>query len=191
MVNREQALEILHKHTRNENLRRHALAVEAAMEALAWHFGVVGDETRKWKIVGLLHDADYEETKDDATQHGLKTVEWLEFAGETEQEIMDAISAHNYNHNSSSAPSNKMAWSVYSCDELTGFIVAVALVRPEKKLASVTVDNVLKKLSEKSFAAAVDREQIKMCEEKLEIKLPDFVEIVLQSMQNIDKELGL
>lgn len=191
MVNREQALEILHEHTKSENLRRHALAVEAAMEVLARHFGVSEDETGKWKIVGLLHDADYEETKDDPSQHGLKTVQWLRDADQTDEEILGAISAHNYSRNGTAAPSNKMSWSVYCVDELTGFIVAVALVQPTKKLSSVSVDSVMKKLGDKSFAAAVDRVQIKVCEEKLGIKLPAFVEIILQSMQAISVELGL
>lgn len=191
MISREKALEILYEHTKNENLGRHALAVEAAMEGLAKYFNVPQDDVREWKIVGLLHDADYEETKNDVANHGMQTVEWLKSAGETDNEIMDAIAAHNYSHNGASAPSSNMAWSVYCCDELTGFIVAVALVRPDKKLSSVTVDAILKKLDEKSFAAAVDREQIKMCEEKLGIPLPEFVKITLESMQNISDQLGL
>ena len=80
---------------------------------------------------------------------------------------------------------------MYCCDELTGLIVAVALVRPEKKLSFVTVENVLKKWPEKSFAKGVSREQISLCEEKLGIPLNQFIEIVLKSMQGISSELGL
>lgn len=191
MISREEALAILHEHTKSENLRRHALAVEAAMEALAKHFDAPEGEIGKWKIVGLLHDADYEETKDIVGQHGLKTTEWLKTAGCTNEEILGAIASHNYAHNSSPAPASNMSWSVYCCDELTGFIVAVALVRPDRKISTVAVDNVLRKLDEKSFAAAVDRNQIKMCEEKLGTKLPEFIEIVLRGMQEISGELGL
>jgi predicted hydrolase (HD superfamily) len=84
-----------------------------------------------------------------------------------------------------------LEWSLYCCDELTGFIVAVALVRPDKKLASVTVDSVLKKWGEKAFAAGVKREQIEECEDRLGIPLKEFIEICLQAMQGISKDLGL
>lgn len=191
MISREQALEILYEHTKLENLRRHGLAVEAAMRNLATHFNTPAGEVDKWTIVGLLHDADYEETKDRVERHGLETVGWLKAAGETDQDLLDAIAGHNYPRNNAKMPNNNLSWSVYCCDELTGFIVAVALVRPEKKLSSVTVDSVLKKLNEKGFAAAVDREQIKMCEEKLGIPLPEFVKITLEAMQEISRDLKL
>jgi predicted hydrolase (HD superfamily) len=84
-----------------------------------------------------------------------------------------------------------MEWALYTCDELTGFIVARTLVLPTKKIADVTVESVLKKFPSKSFAAGVNRLQIQMCEDKLGIKLPDFVGIVLKSMQEIAAELSL
>ncbi|MBI4058896.1 phosphohydrolase [Candidatus Microgenomates bacterium] len=189
MIIRDKALKILHEHIQNPNLRRHGLAVEAAMKALAGHFGET--DMDKWGIVGLLHDADYEETKDDVAQHGLKTVEWLKAAGETDQEIFAAIAGHNYSRNGSAEPSDNLSWSVYCVDELTGLIVAAALVQPEKKLSSVTLESVQKKFNQNSFAAGVDREQIKMCQEKLGIPLPEFIKITLESMQGISTELGL
>lgn len=198
MITREKALEILHQHMKNQNLRRHCYAVEAVMRALAKKLG--GDEER-WGIVGLIHDSDYEETKDKPEKHTLLAVEWLKAAGETDPEIISAVLSHNYGHVGQNftprslgevgPPKNKLEWSLYCCDELTGLIVATALVMPDKKLASVKVDSVLKKMKDKSFAAAVDREQIKMCEEKLGISLPDFIEIALKTMQGISKELGL
>jgi predicted hydrolase (HD superfamily) len=84
-----------------------------------------------------------------------------------------------------------MEWSLYCCDELTGLIVAVALVKPDKTLASVTVDSILKKWKEKSFAAGVKRKQIEKCEEKLNIPLVDFIGLALEAMQGISEELGL
>ena len=80
---------------------------------------------------------------------------------------------------------------MFCCDELTGLIIAVTLVRPEKKLSKTTVENVLSKWNQKGFAAGVKREQIEMCEEKLGIKLPEFISIALKSMQDISGELGL
>ena len=84
-----------------------------------------------------------------------------------------------------------MEWSLYCCDELTGLIVAVALVKPDKKLASVTVDSVLNKWKSKGFAAGVDRGQIELCSEKLGIELRDFIGITLEAMQIIHDNLGL
>jgi predicted hydrolase (HD superfamily) len=141
--------------------------------------------------VGLLHDGDYEETKNDPRQHTIKMVQRLKDIGESDQEILEAILSHNFAHTGSNPPKNLLEWSLYCCDELTGLIVAVALVRPDKKLSSVTVDSVLKKWDVKGFAAGVHREQIAECEEKLGIKLPDFIGIALSAMQGISDELGL
>ncbi|OGK31523.1 hypothetical protein A3F29_04250 [Candidatus Roizmanbacteria bacterium RIFCSPHIGHO2_12_FULL_33_9] len=188
MINRDKALQILNTHIKNKNLLRHGFAAEAAMKELAKHFG---QNEEKWGMVGLLHDGDWEETTNDPSQHTKKMVEWLKDAGETDQEILDAILSHNYAHTGENPPKNNLEWAIYTCDELTGFIVAVTLVMPDKKLSSVTVDNVLRKFPSKSFAANVNREQIKMCQQKLKIPLEDFVTIVLTSMQNISTDLGL
>ncbi|OGG20114.1 hypothetical protein A3D03_01130 [Candidatus Gottesmanbacteria bacterium RIFCSPHIGHO2_02_FULL_40_13] len=197
MITRQQALELLHSHMKSENLRRHCYSVEIVMTALAKHFK--SDEA-KWGIVGLLHDGDYEECKDNPTQHTLLMSKWLEDLGETDKELLDAILSHNFAHLDRRSlgeggvgthpPQNNLEWSLYCCDELTGLIVAVALVKG-KSLNNVTVASILKKFPEKHFAAGVDREQIGKCEEKLGIKLADFVVIALTSMQSISKELGL
>lgn len=187
-INREQALEILHKNMQNQNLRRHCYAVEAAMRALGRRLG--GDE-EKWGIIGLLHDADYEKTKELPERHTRLTVEWLEAAGETDPEIISAILSHNYAHTEENPPKNDMEWALYCSDELTGFIVAVALVRPDKRLASVTIESIMKKWDEKSFAAGVHREQIEECEERLGIPLQEFIGIVLEAMQGVAEDLGL
>jgi len=188
MMTREQALKILHQNMKNENLRRHCYAVEAVMKALAKKLG--GDE-EKWGIVGLLHDGDYEKTKDTPEKHTLLMYQWLKDAGETDEEILNAILTHNYVHTGKNKPATKMEWALYCCDELTGLIVATALVMPDKKLESVRVKSVLKKMKDKAFAAAVDREQIKMSKEKLDIPLEEFVKIALEAMQDISKDLGL
>jgi len=188
MISREEALKILQQNMENQNLRRHCYAVEAVMRMLAKKLG--GDE-EKWSIVGLLHDGDYEKTKNEPKQHTLLMYQWLREAGETDEEVLKAILSHNAERTGKNQPETKMEWSLYCCDELTGLIVATALMMPDKKLATVKVESVLKKMKDKAFAAAVDRDQIKKCEEKLNIPLEKFVRISLEAMQGISDVLGL
>lgn len=188
MITRGNALKLLHDNMQSVNLRRHCYAVEAVMRALAKRLD--GDED-KWSIVGLLHDGDYEKTKETPEKHTILMHEWLKKAGETEEEILNAILSHNYTHTNQNPPNNKLEWALYCCDELTGLIVAVTLVRPDKKLASVSVESIMKKWDEKNFAAGVHREQIEECEARLGITLQEFVEIALAAMQSKAEDLGL
>ena len=188
MITREQALTLLKKHMSQENLLRHCYSVEAVMKALARFFK---EDEEKWGVVGLLHDGDYEETKIAPEKHTLEMAEWLKEMGEVDPEILSAILSHNYAHTGQNPPKNKLEWSLYCSDELTGLIVAVTLVKPDKKLASVTVDSVMNKWRQKSFAAGVKREQIEECEARLGIPLKDFIEIALTAMQGISDDLGL
>ncbi len=188
MITRQKAFEIINQHLKNRNLIRHCLAVEATMKALAKHFK---ENEKSWGLVGLIHDVDWEETQDNPFLHTKKTIEWLKEAGETDENILQCVLSHNYKHNGEKPPETNMEWSLYICDELTGFIVAVALVRPEKKLSAVSAESVIKKFPTRSFAAGVHREQILLCEEKLGIKLDDFVMITLRAMQEIASDLGL
>lgn len=107
------------------------------------------------------------------------------------QELVNCILSHNHTHNGFRGPQTLMEWALYTCDELTGFIVAVALVKPDKKLSSVDIKSVIKRFPEKAFAKPVDREQIKLCEEKLNIPLEEFAGITLKAMQGIAEEIGL
>ncbi len=157
------------------------------MKTLARHFH---EDENRWGLLGLIHDADWEKTAAEPDKHTRLTERWLREAGEDE-EMIAALLSHNYKNNGFRSPENRMEWSLYTCDELTGLIVAVALVRPDRKLSSVTVEAVLKKFPAKAFAAGVDRSQIGLCREKLGIELPDFVAIVLRSMHDISDELGL
>ncbi len=188
MITRQEALKLLHDNMQSPNLRRHCYAVEAVMKALAKRFG---ENEEKWAIVGLLHDGDYEKTKETPEKHTLLMADWLEKMGETDSEILSAILSHNFSHTGQNSPKNKLEWSLYCCDELTGFIVAVTLVRPDKKLSSVTVESILKKWPQKAFAAGVKREQIEECEKRLGIPLDGFIKIALTAMQGIAKDLGL
>ncbi len=189
-MTRNQALEILDELKNSPNMVKHALACEAAMRALARKFKnqnlKIKIDEDEWGIVGLLHDADYEATGKSLETHTDKVTEKLEELG-TEQEIIDAVAGH-----ANKAPRKTlMAKSIYAADELTGLIVATALVMPSKKLSSVSVESVLKKFSEPRFAAGANREQIKTAESELGIPLPDFTQIVLKSMQEISDDLGL
>ena len=193
-MTRQQALKLLHDNMININLRRHCYAVEAVMGALYKRLeDGEKSETKKnkWLIAGLLHDSDYEQTKFDTQSHTKKIIEWLK-STDTAADIMDAISSHAWGFvNGAPQPVTKMQWSLYCCDELTGLIVAVALVKPDKKLSSVSVDSVINKWNSKSFAAGVDRRQIEMCESRLNIPLREFVQIALSAMQTIHDDLGL
>jgi putative nucleotidyltransferase with HDIG domain len=185
MISKEKALEILFENIKNENLQKHHYAVAAAMKGLALELG--GDPL-KWEIVGLLHDADYELTKDQMEKHTIVLGEILVEEG-GDPEIIRAIQSHAYEF-TGKQPQSTMEFALLSCDDLTGLIVAVALVHPDK-LAGVSVDSVMKKFNSKSFAAGADRGKINSCEENLDIPLGDFIGLVLKAMQSEAELLGL
>ena len=187
MITREQAWKLLTEKMQNQNLRRHSLSVEIVMRALAKHFAA---NAEKWAIVGLLHDGDYEFTKEDPANHAKLMANWVRQLGETDQELLEGIESHGWFHQGRQAQT-QMQWALFCCDELTGLIVACALVLPSKHLADLSVQSVLKKFPQKSFAGGVKREDIAMCEEKLDIKLEEFVKIALEAMQSIASEIGL
>ncbi len=193
-MTRNQALKLLHDNVANVNLRRHCYAVESVMGVLYQRLeGGHKSETEKnnWLIAGLLHDSDYELTKSDTQSHTKKVIEWLRNT-DAAADIRDAIASHAWGFvDGAPQPATKMQWALYCCDELTGLIVAVALVKPDKKLASVSVDSVMGKWNSKSFAAGVNRKQIEICEERLNIPLREFIQIALSAMQGIHEDLGL
>lgn len=181
-MTREEALALVREKVKTKNLVKHMLAVEAGMRALAPRFS--GDPDR-WALAGLLHDLDYEETKDAPDRHGRVTVELLRGRGFADEEILGAILAHAGHK----TPENPMEWALYSVDPLTGLIVAAALVYPEG-LAGLTAKNVLKRYKEKAFARSASRENIAACAH-LGLSLEEFVHTVLTAMQGIRGELGL
>ena len=193
MISREEAFKLVTTWTENKqslplrgnNLVKHMLCVESAMGGLAKHFG---EDENLWKIIGLLHDGDYDKYPDKHPQVLIDELEKNPPSSDSVEagKIIDAIRAHAFGYNDFNVePKNNLEWSLYCCDELTGLIVAVALIRPEKSLSVVTVDNVLSKWNKKDFAKGVERKNIELCEEKLGIKLNDFIQIVLTSMQGI------
>ncbi len=179
---------------KSPNLVRHHLAAGACMKAIAQYLKknkkVKNVTENDWEVVGLLHDADYERTKDRPAEHGPIAIDEIRQLGfQITPEIAEAIKFHNKDN--IAAQESLMGWGIYICDELTGLLVACALVRPDKKLSSVTVDFVLGKMKEPAFAKGALRERIYPCEEKLGIKLADFVQICLSAMQGIAPYIGL
>lgn len=180
----EDALKLLFEYTESENLRKHAFAVEAVMRAYARKFG---EDEEKWAIVGLLHDFDYEKfpTPDQHPWVGSKILEEKGYP----EDIRKAILGHaDY----TGVPRDTlMAKVLYACDELCGFITAVALVRPNKKLEEVTVESVKKKLKDKAFARSVNRNDIYKGAEELGIPLDEHIQFVIDAMKSIADKLGL
>lgn len=190
MISRDEAIKLIREYIKTENTIKHMLATEAIMKALGKRFEA--DKEAVWAMAGLIHDLDYE-VMADKKEHGAKTVEILkEKKVDVPAEVIQAIKAHCYDLNPEfDKPQSLMDWSLLICDSLTGLIVATTLVRPDKKLASVKVKSVMKKFKSPAFAAGTRREDIKLCEEKLKIPLPEFVEISLKAMQEIAEGLGL
>ncbi len=182
MVSRDELLRLLYQKVKTKNLIKHMLATEACMRALADR---MGEDMEKWGLVGLVHDIDYEETKDNFAQHGLVSARMLKEMG-LPQDIIDAVKAHA----GKKEPTTKMEWALYAVDPLTGLIVAAALMHPSKSLRGIDRDFVLRRFKEKRFAAGANRDQIRQCE-KLGLTLEEFIDICVKAMQGIAKELGL
>ena len=181
---RQDAWALVNEYTKNQNLVKHMLAVEAGMRAYACHFG---EDEEKWGIVGLLHDFDYEKHQT-IPDHPMKGAEILRERGWPE-DIVEAILSHS---DATGVPRNtKLRQTLYAVDDLTGLIVAVALVRPSKDIRDVKLSSVKKKWDESRFAAGVDREHIQQGVEALGVKLDDHIQRVLKAMQGIAGELGL
>ena len=196
-MDKKQAIKILHDNMSNTNLRRHCYAVSFALGGIYNYFKNENkledpeSDIELWQVLGILHDADYELTKDDWTKHTILTLKWIEDEGVSKEDpLYKAIESHNNKVTKLREPQTQMEWALECCDELTGFIVAVALVK-DKKLSNVDVPSILKKWNQKAFAGGVDRKQIEQCSEKLSIPLETFVGIVLKAMQENSRELGL
>ena len=183
-MNRDEAFELLKEYTKSESLIKHALAVEAAMRAYARKFG---EDEEKWGITGLLHDFDYEKYPD-MKEHALKGAEILAEKGYPE-DVVHAIKAHNEYHG---VPRESLLdKTLFAVDELCGFITAVTLVRPSKKLEEVKVKSVKKKLKDKSFARQVNREEIRKGAEELGVDLDEHIAFVIEALKPVAQDLGL
>jgi predicted hydrolase (HD superfamily) len=191
MITRDQALTLIRQHVTNENIVKHMLALEAVMGGLYDYLKPTDGTTKEeWMIAGLLHDGDYCDGVP-VEKQGIQIAEWAGQQGyEISANLAHAMAAHNWS-NTGIEPKNQMDWAIFCADSLTGLIVASTLVLPSKKLADVKVSSILKRFKEPSFARGTRREDIAMCEEKLGVKLEDFVSLALTSMQAIANEIGL
>jgi len=183
----QSAQDLLFSKMQNQNLRRHCMAVGKTLRQFHEYYSQNHTELGKltadqWEIVGLLHDSDYEVTKDNPEKHVLTLIEWMNDY-DAPEELIDALKTHNSENVNLKKPQTLLEWTLECCDELTGFIVAVALVMPGKKLAEVTIEAVGKKMKQKEFSRAVDRHQIEQCNEKVNLPLKKFIEITLSAMQ--------
>ena len=188
-LTRQQALDLVHEYTASEALRRHMYAVELAMRAMAVR---VGEDPERWGLVGLLHDFDYERFPNDAhsptDEHPAEGVRILAARGLPE-DMQRAILGHaTY----TGVPRDTdMAKALFAVDELCGFLVACALVRPSKSLADLEVKSVRKKLKDKAFARGVSREDVIRGAEEIGVPLDDHVAFVLAALRPHEVELGL
>ena len=183
-MNRQDAWALLCEYTQSPGLRKHALAVEAAMRAYARRFG---EDEEKWAIVGLLHDFDYEihPTLDQHPQDGAKI---LQERGYPEDVVYAVLSHAEHLGLERKSPMDK---AIYAVDELTGLITAVALVRPTKSLFEVDSAAVRKKMKDKAFARSVNRDDVIKGAEILGVDLDEHIAFVIEAMKEVADELGL
>ena len=188
-VNRAEALSLMHEHTQSPSLRQHMLAVEAAMRAYASKFG---EDPEPWGLVGLLHDFDYEKfpnAEHSATDgHPAWGVDLLRSKGVAEPLLRAVLGHATY----SGVPrDSSMAKTLFAVDELCGFLVACALVRPSKSFADLEVSSVKKKLKDKAFARGVNRDEVRQGAEELGVPLDDHIAFCIQALRPVEPSLGL
>src|SRR5437870_1115534 len=183
-MDRNSALELMHEYTQSLSLRRHVLAVEAAMRAYARRFG---EDEERWAVTGLLHDLDYERYPDLETGHPRHALAELE-RRDLPPDVIRAVASHaDFLDVPRATPMEK---ALYAVDDLTGFIAAVAYVRPEG-IRGMTPKSVRKKLKQPSFAAAVDRDALRRGAEDLGVDFDEHVALVIAAMEERAPELGL
>lgn len=187
MPDRNDAWELLCEYTKGDSLRKHALAVETAMRACAVRYGDAGADPDEWGIVGLLHDFDYEMFPA-ADQHPFTGANILCGRGYSERVIRAIMGHATY----TGVPRDTaMARSLFATDELCGFLVACALVRPTKSLDDLEVASVKKKLKDKAFARSVNREDIKLGVEELGVDADEHIRFVIDALRPVQKLIGL
>jgi putative nucleotidyltransferase with HDIG domain len=184
-ITREQALDLLNENIKNPNMIKHCLASEAVLGAIAEH---LGEDREKWAMAGLLHDLDVEITNADLNVHGLESVKILQEHG-IDPDIVESIKLHN-ELASGEKRNTPFHYALAAGETITGLIIATALVYPDKKLASVKPKSITKRMKEKAFAASVNRDIIRECEQ-INIPLSEFAELSLKAMQSISDDLEM
>jgi putative nucleotidyltransferase with HDIG domain len=183
-MKRDEALAIVHEYIKNENLVRHMLAVEAAMRFYAAKYG---EDAELWGAVGLLHDFDWE-IHPDLARHPQDGAAILRQRNVPEVIIRGVLSHADH---TGVARESRMEKALFACDELTGLITAVALVRPSRSLSDLKASSVKKKWKDRAFAAGANREEIERGAQELGVELWEHVENVIHAMQPIAADLGL
>ncbi|HYU28753.1 MAG TPA: HDIG domain-containing protein [Gemmatimonadales bacterium] len=188
-MTRDEALALMQEHTQSPSLRQHMLAVEAAMRAYAAKFG---EDPEAWGLVGLLHDFDYEKFPNPEHSptdgHPAWGVNLLRSKGVAEP-VMRAVLGHaTYSGVPRDTP---MARALFAVDELCGFLVACALVRPSKSFADLEVASVKKKLKDKAFARGVNRDEVRQGAEELGVPLDEHIAFCIQALRPVEPSLGL
>ncbi|MDQ2974593.1 MAG: HAD family hydrolase [Acidobacteriota bacterium] len=187
MPDRNDAWELLCEYTKGESLRKHALAVEAAMRACVKRYGTAEDNEDEWGLVGLLHDFDYEMFPT-AEQHPFAGANILCGRGYSERFIRAIMGHATY----TGVPRDTaMARALFATDELCGFLVACALVRPSKSLDDLEVASVKKKLKDKAFARTVNRDDIKQSIEELGADPDEHIRFVIDALRPLQEKIGL
>jgi predicted hydrolase (HD superfamily) len=187
MPDRNEAWELLCEYTQGESLRKHALAVEAAMRAGVKRYGAADDDEDEWGLVGLLHDFDYEMFPG-ADQHPYTGANILCGRGYSERFIRAIMGHATY----TGVPRDTaMARALFATDELCGFLVACALVRPAKSLDDLEVASVKKKLKDKAFARTVNRDDIRQGVEELGVDLDEHIRFVIDALRPLQEQIGL
>lgn len=184
-ISRAEAVALMEQHLETDSMRKHCLASEAIMTALAPRFGV---DPELWGLVGLLHDIDYNETREEMNRHGLVTEKILLERG-MDPSVAEAIKYHNAG-NLGLTRTEPIHFALTAAETITGMIVATTLVYPDKKLASVKPGSIKKRMKAKEFARSVNRDHIRLCE-SIGISLDDFIAISLDAMKSISDPLGL
>ncbi|HEX5435716.1 MAG TPA: HD domain-containing protein [Gemmatimonadaceae bacterium] len=189
LPSRESALALMHEYTASESLRKHMLAVEAAMRAYAERYG---EDTERWGIAGLMHDFDYERFPNadhsPTEEHPSEGVRLLRSRGYPE-DVLQAILAHAAY---TGVPrETAMARALFAVDELTGLITATALVRPSRSVHDVEAKSVRKKMKDKAFARGVSREDVALGAEELGVPLDEHIQFVIEAMRGSADALGL
>lgn len=186
----EQARELFDKYIKDPQLRNHCRESEVVLRALAKR---LGEDEELWGIAGLIHDIDFDETRNDVSRHCVRCIDILKEAGVTD-ELIEVIVSHAYGTEcgdyKDKVRTTKFQHALAAGETVTGLIYAYGLMRPDKKLANAEVKSIKKKFKDKSFAAKVDRDVIRECEES-GLELNEFLEIALNAMKKIAEEIGL
>lgn len=186
MPTRADAWELLCDWTPGEPLRRHGLAVEAAVAWYGEHrFGIRGDELETWRAAGLLHDFDYERYPDTHPVRGAEELRRLGYPAD----LVEAVLGHG--DHTGVARTSLLARTVYACDEMSGFVMAVTYVRPNRSLDEVDAAAVRKKMKNKGFARQIPRDQLIAGAEEIAVPLDDHISNVVEGLKTIRATLGL